>query len=457
MGILTLQGWYPVVLVAISCNFFCIGVGSTFGLSAVLLPQIKNETNFIYDDSYDSWVGSSSCLAMAFGCISAGVISDRFGRRFAHLLVALPFIAGWLILGFAKNITMILIGRVITGACTGALRSLGPVYLGEIANPAYRPFLIFSLSLSSTSGIFLGHLFGGYLNWRTACFIMCVPTVLGLCLQAILKESPLWLLYQGEIGKGTEIFTWYRGDSEIAQKELADVLTEQKNRPQSLSFTEGLKTTCSTAFVKPLLTSFLLFTTMQFTGVNSMSFYAQDLLKATFSGNLDPMMLMLVTDATRIFGIFILFFTSKFIPRKKFYVISCSTLVCMLLSLIAYIALEPSGVVWFSIIIILLLVYIGLGSIMISLSWSFVGEIFPSSLRGLGSGIGCSSSFFLLFLVVNVTPIIMVNHGIIAVYSMFAGVTLFAVFFLHFLLPQTDGKTLQEIESGYDDKKINQG
>ncbi|KAL0810064.1 hypothetical protein ABMA28_010882 [Loxostege sticticalis] len=389
---------------------------------------------------------------MAFGCIGAGIFSDKYGRRFTHLIVSIPFVMGWIVLAFASNVLILLIGRILTGLCTGVFRSLGAVYLGEISSPTNRPLFIFSLSLSGTGGILLGHILGGYLNWRVSCFIICLPIVIGFGLQLFAKESPLWLLYKGRIDQGTEGFKWFRGNDECAQRELAEVLEKQKNRPPNLTFKEGLRAMFSKVFMIPLLTAFLLFLTVQFSGVNTMSFYAQDLLKSTFSGKQDPFTLMLVTDSARVIGVTLLFCFSKFIPRRKSYVIICATLVILLVVLIAYIAVKPSDLDWLAITV--MVSYIALGSIMVGLSWTFIGEIFPSQLRGLGSGIGASCSFFLLFLSVNITPGIMTSYGIIATYSMFAILSFFGLLFLYFLLPHTDGKTLQEIENNYDKNKV---
>lgn len=387
---------------------------------------------------------------MALGCIAAGYLSDKYGRRITHIMAATPFILGWVVQAFANDVILLLVGRVLTGLSTGVFRSLGAIYLGEIANPINRPMFIFSLSISATSGILFIHLLGGYLSWRLSCFIICLPTVLGMCIQVYVKESPLWLIYKDKIEKGTQAFQWFRGNDEFSQKELAEILEKQKDRPPNLTFKEGVNAMFTKAFMKPLLIAFLIFVTVQFSGVNTMSFYAQDLLKTTFSGEQDPFMLMLVTDATRVIGVAFLFSFSKYIPRRRSYVITCTILVVLLILLIAYIAVKPEGLAALAITVLML--YIALGSIIGGLAWTFIGEIFPSNLRGLGSGIGASSSFFLLFLSVNITPGIMLNFGIIATYSTFAVVTLIGVTFLHFLLPKTDGKTLQEIENSYDKK-----
>ncbi|KAL0859518.1 hypothetical protein ABMA27_010674 [Loxostege sticticalis] len=437
-----------VVLAALSCWLFSLGAGCTLGFTAVLLPQIKEDPNFPYNDSYnDSWVASSACLAMAFGCIITGVLSDRYGRRITQLAVAPLYVVGWIAMAFATNITLLILGRVVTGMCYGAFRSIGAVYLGEIANPTNRPLFNFSLTMSVTTGTFFIHILGGYLNWRLACFIVCVPVVLGTGLQALVKESPLWLIYKGKIAKGTEAFTWFRGNDECSQNELEEVLLKQKNRPPELTFKEGLNAAFSKSFMKPLATAIVLFKTVQCNGVNTVSFYAQDLLKTTFSGEQDPFMLMLVTDVIRVFGVALLFCFSKYLPRRKSYLIACGNQVILLIVLIAYIAFKPSGCIWFA--IIFFMSYITLGCILIGLCYSFMGEIFPSQLRGLGSGISASSSFLLLFLVVNLTPKIIMNYGIIVLYSINAVITLFGLGLLYILLPVTDGKTLQEIENNY--------
>ncbi|KAJ0171118.1 hypothetical protein K1T71_013317 [Dendrolimus kikuchii] len=133
----SLYGYKQIFATFASCLLFMTS-GVTFGYTGVLLPQLREDTEYPYDKNLDSWIASISPLAMMAGCIGSGILSDALGRKTGQLIVIFPFIAGWLIMSFAQNNAVMLLGRFITGFCTGAVRPTTMVYIGEITSPKHR-------------------------------------------------------------------------------------------------------------------------------------------------------------------------------------------------------------------------------------------------------------------------------------------------------------------------------
>ncbi|KAJ8707423.1 hypothetical protein PYW08_010675 [Mythimna loreyi] len=217
---------YRQVMATFVASLQALSVGLTFGITAVLLPQLKADSSFPYDKSLDSWIASASPLAMTLGSLLSGPMSDGIGRRLGQFILLVPFTIGWIIMGLATNNAIMLFGRFLTGACTGAVRANSVVYVAELTDPKYRPMALFLPSAAIHVGVLISHTVGKFCYWKTSCFIFTVPNILGFIILLFLKESPLWLLSKGKIDKGIESFKHFRGNGD--EKELEKVLKKAK-------------------------------------------------------------------------------------------------------------------------------------------------------------------------------------------------------------------------------------
>uniref|UniRef100_A0A2A4JBF3 Major facilitator superfamily (MFS) profile domain-containing protein n=1 Tax=Heliothis virescens TaxID=7102 RepID=A0A2A4JBF3_HELVI len=443
---------YRQILATFAASLLALAGGITFGFTAVLLPQLQNDTSFPYDPDYDSWIASISPLAMMMGSLFSGSMSDGIGRRMGQLVLIVPFTLGWIILGVAHNNAIMLMGRFITGVCTGAVRANSMVYIGETTDPKYRAIALFCPSAAINIGALISHTVGKFCHWKISCFIFILPNIISFVVLLFLKESPLWLLSKGKIDEGIESYKQFRGGGDTADKELATVLEKNKEKAsENSSFKDISDIIFSKPFMKSLATIVLLFIAVQWCGINTLSFYAQVIFEKTFAGEVDAFMLMLVTDGIRILAGVVMCMFAKIIPRKVTFIVSCITTTLTLIGLVTYLYLHPVGMVWVA--ISCMVIYIGTASALTSISWSFVAEIFPSKIRGFGSGLSSAISFVLLFISVKVTPEIMDKFGEEIMYAGFAGVTLCTGLLLSFILPETNGRSLQDIEDSLYQKK----
>ncbi|KPJ00667.1 Facilitated trehalose transporter Tret1-2-like [Papilio xuthus] len=431
-------------LVATSVSgFLSLCGGLAFGFSAVLLPQLKADENYPYDENYVSWIAAMTPLSMVLGCLCAGSIIDRIGRKMGHIILAFFFVISWTVQAFASNNPVMLLGRFLTGLCSGAIRPITLVYLGEIADPKYRGLMLFSPSLTLSLGVVINHALGGFVFWRTNALICNALSIISIVLLLVLKESPLWLIAKGKIDEGVKVFKWFRGDTDEAEKELNLILEKQNEKKVELTVMDYFKID----FMKPLLITFFLSVAMQFSGANIITFYAQDILGQIIPNDYDPFILMIVADCIRFIAASSIFFFGTRIPRKIAFFVSnfgaCTLLYCLLL----FLYLNPPNMRWVS--LVLLIAYMTFSSAIVTLSWSFVAELYPSKLRGVGSGASSAVSYFLLFISVKITPGITSTLGVLALFCMFATITVLNGVILIFLLPETHGRSLQDIEDGY--------
>ncbi|XP_072945925.1 facilitated trehalose transporter Tret1-like isoform X2 [Epargyreus clarus] len=380
---------------------------------------------------------------MVIGCLFSGTIVDNFGRKAGHIFLSFFFLFSWLVLAFATDNIFLLIGRALSGIGVGAIRPIALVYLGEVTDPKYRGLALMCPSMSLCLGIIINHAIGGYVHWRTSCLISCVPCALCAVMTLFLKESPLWLIARGKIDQGAELFKWFRGDGEAAMKELNEMLERQKEKEDKSLLRELFQM----HYLKPIIIVTLLAAATQFCGVNVLTFYAQDILEKTFPGKIDAFAIMLVSDFMRLLTNSIICFLGKVLPRRLTFIFFNFGTSATLFILVGYLYINPDNLMWLS--VLLIMVYTSFGSGVVCLGWSFVPELFPAALRGLCSGFISAISFFLLFINVKITPSIMATYGEMSMYAAFGILTLLNTFVLCFILPETNGRSLQDIEDSY--------
>ncbi|XP_045779782.1 facilitated trehalose transporter Tret1-like isoform X2 [Maniola jurtina] len=381
---------------------------------------------------------------MVFGCVGAGYLIDYVGRRSGHMVLAVISLISWLIVAFATNNMYMLIGRFIAGLSAGASRCVSLVYIGEITDPKYRSLTLVAPSISMCVGAMTSHFLGGYVSWRHCCYIYGALSVSCLILLFIfLKESPLWLISKGKIDDGTQAFKWFRGQGIDSEKELQLVLLRQNEKCNQYFY----KDIMNLSFIKPLLVVFLL-SFVQFNGANVFSFYAQEMIETSFKGSIDPFAFMVGIDVVRFVITVLIVAFNKFIPRKIFFITANFCCAISLFILVVYLLnIERFGSVGLSITITVL--FISFGGTVVALAWSFVPELFSANLRGLGSGIASSMSYLVLFVCVKISPGVAATYGDAAMYASYGVVTVINNLILCFVLPETSGRTLQEIEDSY--------
>lgn len=376
---------------------------------------------------------------------------DRYGRKTAHVITGIPYIIGWTAIGCAQSTSVIILGRFFTGLSTGANKAVMLVYIGELASPKFRTFGLVLPSILLNIGILLSHIYGYYLEWKISSYVCIVPAVLISITALFLKESPLWLISKGRIEEGVEIFRWFRGTNDASEAELKAVLERQSDKPKA-SVKETLRVIRSRSFIKPMLSLLVVMVNIQFAGVTVLGFYSQDIFRQTFSGDVDPFMMMILMDS--IVGIVSVSFCflDKYMSKKKIYLISNFGVSVCLAGVVASLIVGYDGFMWVPVTCFVFFFCFSAG--IVTIGWTFVPELLPSCARGLGSGLNSAFASISIFTIVKVTPEFVEAYGPAALYSFYGISTLICGTVLCFILPETDGKTLQAIEDGYNEKKV---
>lgn len=385
---------------------------------------------------------------------------EKYGRKRAHVIPAIPGIIGWLTIAFSNSIATILVGRVLTGISCGLFAPITSSYIGEITAPSIRPFVLGCITLALTIGTLLCHLVGTFYSWKMAALLcLLFPTIGGL-LTLFSEETPNWLFRKNKVDEACAAFERIRGKSDEAKRELEIILERHKdgvaNPGKSLKDT-ARDVMSKPEIYKPLLVVVLYFMSAQFAGINVVTFYAIDVVKLSLGPNFqNSHLIMLAMDSVRAVTSIIACVLLKNLKRR--HLVIGGGLGCLICLLTLSASNFLSGTIKNSTIsvyipLISLLGYVFFISIsLVPLPWCLAGELLPLEVKGLASSILCFTSFSAFFIAIKFSPFLFSFLGSGSTYLIFSVFTLFGTVLCMILLPETKNKTLNEIADTYRNK-----
>lgn len=394
---------------------------------------------------------------MTVGVLVSSVAMDRLGRRWAHLLFALPNLAGWLCMYFGTNISTLMIGRIASGVSSGAAFIIGSVAVGEYSSPEYRGLFLNLKTTSLVVGSMTLHAITYYFHWRTLALISALPCFLGVCINCTWPESPFWLASRNQFKKSEKAFFWLRGKSEKAVKEFEALLRAQKERaaakvsrnvPYKTRIVNFIKKFGEKDFYKPVLIIIVSYLLLDATGRHYFPAFAADIMDDMFKDKSESYLYTVVIDFLSLASCFVACLLVKVFRRRTLLFFSGITSIVVLLTISLYLFLISLGTVSGDskvlpalLIIYFIVVNCGCTGIPIIL----FGEVFPLPHRESGSGIAGALTTVILTIFFKLTPILMATVNVYGMFAIYALVMALSLLYLYFALPETTNRTLQEI------------
>ncbi|KAG7210926.1 hypothetical protein KM043_016302 [Ampulex compressa] len=442
------------------------GAGMPIGYSAVLLPQLSVANGTMYVDAeLGSWIASVHSLATPVGSLLSGSLLDTLGRRGSLQLSAIPLCLGWIFMGFANNITYILVGRVVCGFAVGLIALPAQVLVSEMADPGLRGFLTGGSFSAYCFGILLIYAFGASFSWDVVAFCGTVLPVVAIIALLLVPESPAWLVRRRKIGKARKAILWLRGgDMEQANHEIA-VLESRINADNaknimSSSFKERISSTASmirdSSVMKPV-TIINIFTLLQLTsGTYVIVFYAVDLMQDIGGDSVDKYLAAVVTAVIRCIFSFLSCYLLLKTGRRFLGILSALGTALASLILAGYmLAKAEESVIDKYVLGICLLVYVGANTLgLLVLPSLMTSELLPQRARGIYGGFNFFVANMLVFAVTKVFPMINNAVGIAGVFAIFGASAVLDAIFIYIAVPETKNRTLQQIEDYFQQKNI---
>ncbi|XP_073963323.1 facilitated trehalose transporter Tret1-like isoform X2 [Choristoneura fumiferana] len=395
-----------------------------------------------------SWVASLLCLGALFGSVPAGLISEYFGRKKTLLYLALPLVVSWILVASSPNVYGLYVGRFVAGVAVGAFSVAIPPYVADIAEKQLWPTLANFYHVHFAGGVLFGYIIGMVqsTSWLS---VLCASIPVAFFVAFIfLPESPAYYMSQGKTSEATSALRYFRGIDNDVDAELKVMKEHIRNYARNKVTFKQLFLTRSTA--KALVVSYGLMIFQQMSGIYPVLFYAEKIFKM-FAISLNP------PGAAIILGFCLVsstYFSTMLLRSFRRRVLLMTSFISMALSLgslaiyyhVKAANLQTSWVPLFNLCIYVTVYAMGVGPI----PWLMLREIFPSNVTRRASAITAGFHWFLAFGATKLYQNLVDLVGLGWTLWHFAVTCIVATIFIFFFVPETKGKTYEEIQKEFD-------
>ncbi|XP_039296579.1 facilitated trehalose transporter Tret1-2 homolog isoform X1 [Nilaparvata lugens] len=438
---------------ALTANLAFFSCGASLSWTSPTLPRLtKGHEPWLppITSEIGSLIASFLMLGAATGPVVAGLLLNNVGRKKTLITSAALHLLSWIGLGFAPSLEVIYLCRFIQGVAVAIAFTAVPMYVGEIAERKLRAVLASSSEVFLALGYMMEYAVGPYLSYVWLIVVSSIMPILTFVLFFFVPESPHFLLQAGNKNKAMKDLRWLRGNVSVtaAKREIAMIqasIEQGLHTGQRSTFHDILS---SPGSVKAMWLSCGLMFLQQFSGINVVLFYAQQIFDK--AGNLPSEYCAMTVGAVQLISAS---FTPALVKRFGF---KTPLAVSALGMTIAHAILgiffffeetgnDVSAVYWLPVTCLMLYIHvycIGFGP----LPWAFLGEIFPPNVKETASGCVTSFSFFLAFIITKFYPNVDEKLGTFTAFWIFSGFCILAFNFVIFLMPNTRGLSLPEIQ-----------
>jgi SP family galactose:H+ symporter-like MFS transporter len=402
------------------------------------------KVDFSLSTSQEEFVVAAVLVGAVIGAIIGGRLSDRFGRRNVLIQVALLFIIGAIGTALAPTPTWLAIGRVVVGIAIGVASFTAPLYISEVSPARVRGKLVSLNQLMITIGIVVSYLadygFSGAREWRWMFGVAAVPALILAVGLIFVPESPRWLMSRGLVEQARKILSRIREsnvDAEIS--EIALSLNKQEG---------GLREIFSAAVRPALVVGIGLAIFQQFTGINTVIYYAPTIFQ--FAGFKSASAAILATAGIGAVNVLLTIVALRLLDRAGRRPLLLYGLVGMIISLgvlgFAFLSGSLSSTVaWVAVISVAVYVAcfaIGLGPVF----WLMIAEIYPLRVRGQAMAVATVANWGANLLVALTFLSLLHSLGRPWTFWLYGIIGIIAWVFVYTLVPETKGRTLEQLE-----------
>lgn len=384
---------------------------------------------------------SSVSLGAVLGAFINGFFVDKIGRRKTLLLSAFLFMAGSIFCFLSQSITQLIIFRMMVGIAVGIVSFCGPLYLSEISPKEKRGQIVSFHQVAITAGILFSYLTNYFCanltqNWRIMLLVGVVPSLvlfLGMIFQ---KDTPRWYLVKNRVGDAKKVLKLMDADCEVD--------SEINNISKTLNSDEKIK--LNKKLIMPFVIGIGIMFVQIATGINAIIYYAPSIFKMVgFSSNQDALLITIFIGLINFLMTFVAVALVDKIGRKPLLYIGLSGMLISLLVLSGVFVLDYSFIKYFAVIFCAIYIVsfsMSLGPVGLLL----VSEVFPLKYRGSAMSIAIVSNFVFNFIVTGMFPVALQKIGGFYTFLIFAVICVFSLFFVRFVVFETKGISLEEIE-----------
>jgi sugar porter (SP) family MFS transporter len=419
--------------------------GLLFGFDTAIVAGATRylKDQFALTSIQEGWAVSVVLIGCMFGAGISGTISDRIGRKRFMLVSAVLFLVSAVGCALPRTIAEFVVFRFIGGLGIGSASILAPLYISEIAPARIRGALVSVNQLAIVTGILLAYFVNwafagvGPSNWRWMYAAGALPSVIFFILLLRVPESPRWLVKQGRESEALGVLSRVN-PADLAAAEVSSIKETLVMEKGSLAelFRPG--------FRRALLIAVVLAILQQITGINAVLYYAPRIFeRAGFTRMSAIGQSTIVGFVNMLFTIVAIVLVDR-IGRKPLLLTAAGGMgVSLLLLGAAFRSQAFSG----PLILGLILLYIAFFAMAMGpIVWVVMAEIFPTRMRGSAMAIATVILWVSDFAVTLSFPVIADRLNESTAFWLYAAMCAVDFVFMFFFLPETKGKTLEEIE-----------
>lgn len=441
--------WRVTVVAALGGLLFGYDTGVISGAIEYL------QVFFSLNADMKGWAASSALVGCIIGACFAGALSDALGRRKVLLLSAVLFTVSALWSAFPRSLSEFAIARMLGGFGVGAASMLSPLYIAEIAPAGIRGRLVSVNQLAIVFGFLVvyfvnmlvaqwGERTGGEAwniaqGWRWMFGSETLPAALFMVLLFFVPESPRWLVKRGRTEEARQILARVGGAAraEIELAEIADAIAHEERSVKQL-LGPGLRVAMMIGIALAIL--------QQITGINAVLYYAPALLATTGLGAAAAIAQTVIVGVVNVSFTLVAIAVVDRVGRKALLLIGSVGMGLSMFLLGGAFALGLEKGPW---VLVFMLTYVASFAMALGpVVWVVLAEIFPTRVRGLAMSVATVSLWIACFLVTQFVPRMLENYGGQS-YFIFAVTCAICFVFVALFVPETKGKTLEEIEKGW--------
>lgn len=423
-----------------------------------VIPFVKEQ--FSLSPGAEGWFVSSALIGAILGVALSGELSDRQGRKKSLILAAVLFFTSAIGCALAPSFMILVLARILGGMAVGIASNVVPLYLSEISPAHIRGRLVTCYQLAVTIGILTAYLCnwglqafipadqeiieGSVFNfifvqeiWRGMFSLEVIPAVLFFIGLFFVPDSPRWLLKQGREEEGKDILEKINGKSE-AQKQVKDIhLTlDQEEGSYKELLAPGMRMALLIGILLPLFS--------QFSGINAIIYYGPRILNDAGLSINDALASQIIMGVAIVLFTFIAIWKVDQLGRRILYLVGTAgaAVSLFLTGLCFYIDVNAGILLLISALSFLAFFSFSIGP----LKFVIASEIFPNKIRGRALGISILTMWASDAIVGQLTPIFLEGFGTAVTFWVFAGFCVVAYWVIYKLVPETKGKTLEEIQ-----------
>ncbi|MDR2147563.1 MAG: sugar porter family MFS transporter [Tannerella sp.] len=437
--------------------------GLLFGYDWVVIGGAKPFYERFFDiaSSADlqAWAMSSALIGCIVGAVVSGLVSDRYGRKKTLLGAAFLFTVTSLGTGMAANFGSFIVFRMLGGIGIGLASALSPMYIAEIAPSQLRGRFVSLNQMTIVIGILLAQImnvliaekvpegatdqfiaasWNGQTGWRWMFWACGAPSVLFFLFTFFIPESPRWLL---KVGKADAAFPVLEkiGGAEYARREVKSIRASLDDVGEKVNF----KALFHRIYAKVLIIGVVLAVFQQWCGINTVFNYAEEIFTAAGYGVSDTLFNIVITGSVNLIFTFVALFTVDKWGRKKLMVVGSIGLALNYILLGSAFFFHLKGVAVLALVVTAIAIY---AMSLAPIVWVILSEIFPNRIRGAAMALATFALWAACFVLTYTFPLLNKSLGAAGTFWVYSGICLAGFIFIMAKLPETKGKSLEEIE-----------